>query len=432
MTKKDKKNGSLKFSRRDFNSLLAGVAIGLKPKFSSASPNPKILIIGGGVGGTIVARHLLVSLPNAKIILVEPNKNYVTPFFTNQYLGGFKPLSDFTHNYEQLKHFKNLTILQDTATYIDPERAQVKFKRSSPMTYDSLVLAPGTSPLFNRIKGYTEDTADFLPHAYSITASNQWLTLRNQIKNMPNGGLLAITAPRRPYRCTPAPYERASLIAKYLKNSKPRSKILILDSKNEFPLMDIVLELWRESYGELIEWVSADFGGAIIAVDKKNKMLFSGDEKFQFNAANIIPPQTAGEIALNSGLTDKTGWCPVDGQTFESILAKNIYILGDAINAGDMPKSASAAVSQAKNVAISLEQAYGVLGNKYNELENSCAFFTDTNSAVIVGGKYRVSNKKIVGVSGYSSEVGEEKSNLINNAKNSRLWYERFIRNAFS
>ena len=191
-----------------------------------------------------------------------------------------------------------------------------------------------------------------MPHAWK--AGEQTLLLRRQLEAMEDGGLVVISAPANPFRCPPGPYERASLIAHYLKTRKPRSKLIILDAKDVFSKQRLFQAAWKELYPGILEWVSLSSGGNVTSVDPNTNTLVTDFEKYQANVANVIPPQKAGAIAERAGVADVSGWCPIDPVTFESRLQANIHVIGDAAIAGAMPKSAFAANAQAKICAVAV------------------------------------------------------------------------------
>ena len=191
-----------------------------------------------------------------------------------------------------------------------------------------------------------------MPHAWK--AGEQTLLLRRQLEAMEDGGLVVISVPANPFRCPPGPYERASLIAHYLKTRKPRSKLIILDAKDVFSKQRLFQAAWKELYPDILEWVSLSSGGKVTSVDPDTNTLVTDFEKYQANVANVIPPQKAGAIAERAGVADASGWCPIDPVTFGSKLQANIHVIGDAAIAGAMPKSAFAANAQAKICAVAV------------------------------------------------------------------------------
>src|SRR5690606_14249702 len=221
------------------------------------------------------------------------------------------------------------------------------------LPYDRLVLAPGVDRLFDALEGYDEAAAEIMPHAWKAGAQTE--LLRRQLEAMEDGGVVAIVAPANPYRCPPGPYERACLIAHYLKQEKPRSKILILDTKDQFSKRPLFEEAWAELYPGMIEWVPMSAGGNVIRVEPETMSIETDFERHEVDVANVIPPQSAGAIARAAGVADPTGWCPVDPGTFESTLVPSVHVLGDACFAGAMPKSAFSANAQAKVAALAID-----------------------------------------------------------------------------
>ena len=190
------------------------------------------------------------------------------------------------------------------------------------------MLAPGIEIRWGALPGYDEAAAAHMPHAWK--AGEQTLLLRQQLEAMPDGGLVVISAPANPFRCPPGPYERASLIAHYLKAKKPRSKLIILDAKDAFSKQRLFQQAWAELYPGLLEWVPLSKGGNVTSVDAATRTLVTDFGKHQAAVANVIPPQKAGRIADAAGVADKSGWCPIDPVTFESKLVPGIHVIGDA------------------------------------------------------------------------------------------------------
>ena len=417
--------------RRSFNKfLLASISSIIAPPLL-AQPKARVVVVGGGVAGASVAQNLGRSGSGIDVTLVEPNRRYTTPFFSNRALVDLQPVEAFTHGYDKLAALSSVRIVHDTVVDGDQDKQTVRLASGTILPYDRLIVAPGTRLVTDKIDGYGPESELIFPHAYNGSSSEQWALLRRQIQNMKDGGLVAITAPRRPYKCTPAPYERASLIAGYLHQHKPKSKLLVLDSKVEFPLMDAMLDIWDEKFGELIEWVSADFGGAIDGVNNEARSILADGETIEPDVGNIIPPQRAGAIALQFDLADEHGWCPVNPLTFESTRQKNIHVLGDAIEAGDMPKSASAAHQQAQAAAIAIKNILSGSSDTVPNLENACYFLTQPDQALVVGGRYRIDDGKIIGVEGYSSDLGETAEDRRKTAHDADQWYADVVRAMF-
>jgi NADPH-dependent 2,4-dienoyl-CoA reductase/sulfur reductase-like enzyme len=237
-----------------------------------------------------------------------------------------------------------------------------------------------------------------MPHAWK--AGEQTLLLRRQLEAMPDGGVVALAAPPNPYRCPPGPYERASLIAHYLKTRKPRSKVLVLDAKDTFSKQKLFMDAWARLYPGLLEWVSLSDGGKVTAVDPTTNSLVTDFETHKADVANVIPPQRAGRIAERAGVADRTGWCPIDPATFESRLQPGIHVVGDAAVAGAMPKSAFAANAQAKVCAAAVARllAGGAPGEA--RLINTCYSLVAPGYGISVAGVYRPANGQLTDIEG--------------------------------
>lgn len=420
------------WSRRRFVTLCLAAATGTVPAPAViGAAKRKVVVVGGGPAGVTVARLLAAGFDGLEVSLVETNPRYVTPFFANRYIAGLAPIERFTHDYRKSAEIPRLRVVHRRATAIDAERRAVRLQDGDVLNYDRAVIAPGVELIAEAIRGYSLGAEQTLPHAYADTMADQWRRLRAQLKDMEDGGLVAVTVPRRPYRCEPAPYERASLIASYLKRRKPRSKLLILDANDTFPLMDVMLDAWGRLFGASIEWVPESFGGAVVAVDAKARTLSTVDDRFAPAVANVIPPQRAGRLAQKAGLADDSGWCPVDAGNFESVHRPGIHVLGDAIDAGDMPKSAFAAHSQARVTAMRVGNALTGAQRQIPTLSNACYFLLRKGSGLVVGGRYRVENGRINGIEGYASRPGEGESTRADTAAAAERWYDDLVHEMF-
>jgi NADPH-dependent 2,4-dienoyl-CoA reductase/sulfur reductase-like enzyme len=251
------------------------------------------------------------------------------------------------------------------------------------------VLAPGIDIRWGALPGYDEAAAARMPHAWR--AGEQTLLLRRQLEAMPDGGLVVISAPANPFRCPPGPYERASLIAHYLKTKKPKSKLIVLDAKDTFSKQRLFQAAWAELYPGLLEWVPLSKGGNVTSVEAATRTLVTDFGRHPAAVANVIPPQRAGRIAEAAGVADRTGWCPIDPVTFESRLQPRIHVIGDAAIAGAMPKSAFAANSQAKACAAAVARLLSGATPSTPKLINTCYSLVAPDYGISVAGVYQPS-----------------------------------------
>ncbi|MBI1243969.1 MAG: cytochrome C [Alphaproteobacteria bacterium] len=341
--------------RRTFVGAIAAAAILPAVAVRAQAPaKARVVVIGGGFGGTTAAKFLRLEDPGIAVTLVEPKAEFHTCPASNYVIGGFRKLADIVQDYSALAGRHGVRHVREAAVAIDPASKTVRLSGGQTLAYDKLVLSPGVDMRWGDIEGYDEAASATMPHAWH--AGPQTALLRRQLEAMPDGGVVALSIPGLPYRCPPGPYERISLIAHYLKMAKPRSKILALDGKDAFSKQALFQDGWAELYKDMIEWVPLGQDGKIVEVVPGEMTLVSEfGQRHKAAVANVIPPQFAGNIARESGLADKAGqfegWCPIDPFTFESTLAKDVYVIGDAANGGVMPKSGFSASSEAKAVA---------------------------------------------------------------------------------
>jgi NADPH-dependent 2,4-dienoyl-CoA reductase/sulfur reductase-like enzyme len=310
-----------------------------------------VVVIGGGFGGTACARALKRIDPKLTVTLVEAGKTFTACPLSNEVIAGLREIDAQQFGYDRIAA-DGINVIAQVATKIDSQARIVTLADGTSLSYDRLVLSPGIDLRFDALEGYDEAASTKMPHAWK--AGEQTLLLRKQLEGMDDGGLVVLAVPASPSRCPPAPYERASLIAYYLKSRKPRSKVLILDAKDTFPQQKLFENAWKELYGGMIERVALSQGGKVTSVDPATNKIVTEFGDYTAAVANVIPPQKAGRIAEIAGAADKTGWCPIDPVTFASKLVPNVHVIGDACLGGGIPKSASAANAQGKACAAAI------------------------------------------------------------------------------
>jgi sulfide dehydrogenase [flavocytochrome c] flavoprotein subunit len=339
-------------TRRD---ALRGVAVSVAtltfPHPSIAQSTPRVVVIGGGFGGTACARALKRIDAKLEVTLIEPVKTFTACPLSNEVIADLREIDAQQFSYDRIAA-DGINVIAQAAAKIDAQARTVILADGASLYYDRLVLSPGIDLRFDALEGYDEAASAKMPHAWQ--AGEQTLLLRRQLEAMDDGGLVALAVPASPSRCPPAPYERASLIAHYLKLRKPRSKVLILDAKDTIPQQKLFENAWKELYGGMIERVSLSQGGRVTSVDPATSKIVTEFGDYTAQVANVIPPQKAGRIAEIAGAADKTGWCPIDPVTFASKLVPDVHVIGDACLGGGIPKSASAANAQGKACAAGI------------------------------------------------------------------------------
>ena len=385
-------------SRRDFlKTAVAGASAALLPLPAIAQgAGGRVVVVGGGFGGATCARFIRRIDPRIAVTLVEASPTFTACPFSNLVIVGLRDLKAQEFGYDKLAA-DQVTVQISPATAIDTQGRNVTLGNGASLPYDRLVLSPGIDIRWDGLPGYTEAAAERMPHAWK--AGEQTLLLRRQLEAMEDGGTVVISAPANPFRCPPGPYERASLIAYYLKTKKPKSKLIVLDAKDAFSKQGLFQGAWKALYPNL-EWVSLSSGGKVTSVDAGAMTLVTDFARHKADVANVIPPQKAGRIAEIAGAADRTGWCPIDPATFESKLQPNIHVIGDASIAGAMPKSAFTANAQAKVCAAAVAKL--IAGGKPDDprLINTCYSLVAPDYGISVAGVYRPADGQLKDVEG--------------------------------
>jgi NADPH-dependent 2,4-dienoyl-CoA reductase/sulfur reductase-like enzyme len=390
----------------------------------------RVVVIGGGFAGASCARALKRLAPAVTVTLVEQTTVFIACPFSNEVVAGIRELRDQEFRYDRFPD-NGILLARQAATAVDPKARTVALAGGPRLAYDRLVLAPGIDLRWDGLFGYDEATAERMPHAWKAGAQTE--LLRDQLKAMEDGGLVVISAPANPYRCPPGPYERAALIAHYLKAAKPRSKILILDAKDAFSKQKLFQQAWQELYPGIVEWVSLSQGGKVTAVDPAAMTVTTDFQTYKPVVANIIPPQQAGRIAELAGVADKSGWCPIDPATFESKLQPNIHVIGDAAIAGAMPKSAFAANAQAKVCAAAVANLLASSAPATPKLINTCYSLAAPDYGFSVTGVYKPKDGQLAEVpgSGGTSPLDTSVSARAAEAEIANGWFRTITAEAF-
>ena len=372
-----------------------GAAAAAFSRRTAAQASPKVVVVGGGFGGATCAREL--KRKGLAVTLVEANAVYTACPFSNGVVAGLRPIEA-----QQLKldavEKGGIDIIQKKATGVDPQSRRIALEDGSSLDYDRLVLSPGVDIRFNALRGYDEAAATVMPHAWK--AGEQTTLLRRQLEAMDDGGTFVMAAPANPFRCPPGPYERASLIAHFLKTRKPRSKLILLDAKDTFSKQRLFEAAWQELYPGLLEWVPLSSGGQVTEIDPATRTLVTEFGSHRADVANVIPPQRAAAIAEAAGAVDQTGWCPIDPVSFESRLQPGIHVIGDAAIAAAMPKSAFAADCQAKVCADAIARLVRSEVPIEQKLVNTCYSLVAPDYGISIAGVYQPSGDALVEVEG--------------------------------
>jgi sulfide dehydrogenase [flavocytochrome c] flavoprotein chain len=418
----------MKVTRRNAVLGIAAASIGL-PQIAHGQTAARVIVIGGGFGGASCARALKRLAPKLEVTLIEPNRTFTACPFSNEVIAGLRKIEVQQFGYDKIAA-DGVAVIARAASKVDHETHKVTLADGTSLAFDRLVLAPGIDFHFDALDGYDEAASEKMPHAWKAGA--QTMLLRRQLEAMNDGGMVAIAVPANPSRCPPAPYERASLIAHYLKTRKPRSKVLILDAKDNFSQQRLFENAWKEFYGDMIERVSLSQGGRVTSVDPKTNRIVTEFGDYTAQVANIIPPQKAGRIAQIAGATDRTGWCPIDPITFASKLVPNIHVIGDACLGGGIPKSASAASAEGKACAAAIVNLIVGKPDETPRLTGVCYNVVAPGYAFSLAGIYQPKDDVFAEVEGGStSPVDAPRDSRAKEADDAQAWYTTLTADAF-
>jgi len=427
-------------NRREFARLIGGTGLAavvpmVLPQPAIAKGKGSVVIVGGGPGGATVARVLKSAAPDLDVTVIETQKIYTTCFNSNHYFGGFRTFESLQHSYDGLRKL-GINVIHETAYGVDGAKKTVALANGTTLSYDRLVLSPGIAFKWDEIEGYSPRAAEIMPHAWK--AGPQTVLLMRQLEAMEDGGVVVMTVPNNPYRCPPGPYERACMIAHYLKTKKPKSKLIIFDAKRTFSKQPAFEEAFRTYYDGIIDMNLTneidDFN--VVKVDTSTMQVETASGIKQKGAVvNVIPPQKAGDIAHVAGCADGD-WCPVHPANFTSAKLDGVYVLGDASIATRMPKSAFSANSQGKVVAADLLADLTGAERFPPRFRNTCWSLLAANDTIKIGASYKpadVDGKVILEASGsFVSKPSESAEVRKQNYLESVAWYRAIIADAFN
>ena len=432
-----------KITRRDLIKVFGASAVAATGLFGmSAKAYAKgahhVVVIGGGVGGSVFAKYLRFADANVKITMIEQNPEYITCLRSNDVMVGYHTLDELTFNYDTMREKYGINVMIDQVTGVDYDTKTVSTKNGEKVNYDRLVVSPGVDFRFQDYEGLSKELSDTkIPHAYK--AGPQTLLLQKQLESIPQGGTAIICPPQNPFRCPPGPYERASLFAEWMQKHNPKGKVLICDPKDRFTKDGPFKKGWERLYGygtdnSMIEWISGSEGGRVVGVDAKNMTIETDGDDHKGDLINIIPNQQAGKIAKIIGLTNRSGWCPIDRHTMESTLHKDVWVLGDSSIADAMPKSGYAAGSQAKVAAQAVADSLHGRAPGTAIYSNVCYSLAGENYGVSIAAIYEVRDGLIQpkGKSAGVSPITDKPAQPILEAVYQKNWQREFVKDVFS
>jgi NADPH-dependent 2,4-dienoyl-CoA reductase/sulfur reductase-like enzyme len=344
----------------------------------------RVVVVGGGYAGATAAKYLrLLSNQSIDVILIESKEQFISSAMSNLVISGELRLSDITCSYEDLQRRHGVRLVHDQVRSIDTDRHTVALNHGAAVRYDRLVLAPGIEVLLDAVEGLGDaQAAGRIVQAWS--AGSETVALNRQLLAMRDGGVFVITIPEAPYRCPPAPYERASLVAAFLQRYKPASKVLVLDANQDVSAMgSLFKQAWADQYPNLLEY--RNHYNAVAVDPHSLTVRFDVQEDVQADVLNVLPPVRAGALAVQAGLANVNArWCEVDYLSFASTRARHVHVLGDSIQAAPMmPKSGHMANAQAKVAAAAIvAELMQQPIDPHPMLTNTCFSFVNAREAI--------------------------------------------------
>ena len=384
---------------------------------SSSLSGHKVVIIGGGWGGLSAATTIKRITPNIEVILIERGKKFKSCPISNWVIGHIKSMSDISSSYHKLLSKYGIKIIFSEVNHIDVQNKKV-YLPDNQIDFDKLIISPGIELDYSKIEGWNLDSAFMFPSAWK--AGEETLLLKNRLNNLRNGGVVCISIPSGPYRCPPGPYERASLIAAFLKKNKPKSKLIILDANQKIISKGKLFKAaWDELYQDIIDYRS---DSKVIAVNSKKNAFYTDFEEIFFDVGNLIPPQKAPSFLISSGFVPEgRRWVPVSAYDFRSLVSNDIYVIGDSTDQttiGKIPKSGYIANSMGKVSSLSIISDYLNLESLSPSMINTCYSLVSPEEGISVSAVYKFDKqtKRIINVNKGSGLSPNRSSAIAQNA----------------
>jgi len=372
--------------RRDF--LKVAGAISLTGCATATPSKARVVVLGGGFGGATAAKYIRLWDPSIEVVLVERESTFISCPISNLVLSGYSTMQEISRGYDGLRGH-GVQVVRDEAVAVDAAKKTVRLARGGDIAYERLIVSPGIDFNYGEIQGYEAAMqSGRVLHAWK--AGPQTVALRRQLEDMRNGGVMVLSIPLAPYRCPPGPYERASMIAAYLKQAKPRSKLLVLDANPDVTSKGPLFKrAWADLYKDVLEYRG---NAKAIGIDAQTGTVKLEVEDVRGDVLNVVPPQRAGDIAAKTGLiTHNNRWCDVDWRSMESKKVPGVHVLGDAtLSAPLMPKSGSMANNHAKVAAAAIiELLNGRAPQPEPQILNTCYSFVSEKEAIRVSSVHR-------------------------------------------
>ncbi len=427
------------------------------PSMAFAQDKAHVVIIGGGVGGATAAKYLKLFNPQLRVTVIEKNPVYIRPYGSSEVLNQHAKFEDLFVTYDKLKNDHGIEFIFDTVTGMDPKLQQVFTLGKQKIRYDKLIVSPGIQLNYAAYEGYNENIArTSVPSGW--IPGDQTVLLAKQLQTMRQGGTFVLAAPPNPYRCPPGPYERAALMTEWFSKHNPTAKVIIVDPKDSFVTDETMMLGWNRLYNfnlpddyvkkmsalveikqhaktSMLSWVRGKDGGRTLKIDAKRMRIETEGESIKADVINVIPPMKAGLVASTLGLTDSTGYCPVQRINFASSKVPHTYVIGDASIADAMPKSGFSANTQAKVVARAIVEELAGRTAPEPLWENTCYALAGKDYGLFVADVFKIqADGKIGRINGKSRYLPLDASpvQIKLGARYQQAWLRTFTADCFA
>src|SRR4030095_5621249 len=349
----------------------------------------RVVVVGGGWGGATAAKYVRIADPTIEVVLLEPNRRFVSCPFSTLVLSGVRNIESLSFGYNGLRD-RGVKVRHEMATAIEPDTKRVRVGAGY-LTYDRLVVSPRVDFQLQPVEGLAA-AGDKVLHAWK--AGPQTTELAKQLHAMADGGVFVLTVPPVAYRCPPGPYERICQVAWYLKKNKPKSKLIVLDANQNIVSKTALFRAAWQAYPNIDYRAS----NKVVKVDAgAREVVTDFGDKVKYDVVNLIPPQRAGAIAVQADLVgaDKR-WCEVDHVTYESAKHRNAHVIGDSTTGLPVPKSGTLANAMGQLCATSVVQLLNGRAVPPIPPLNTCYSWVSDTEAMAVVNAYRIENGKVV------------------------------------
>jgi NADH dehydrogenase FAD-containing subunit len=291
----------------------------------------RVVVVGGGWSGLTIAKYLKKENPALDVVLVEKNAVFLSCPLTNIYAVGALDLEFLTHSYLDPARNNGYTYFQATVVGADFDSRKL-YTNEGVIDYDYLCLSPGIDYDYAAI-GVTDPAEEFyLRQTYpaGFMPGSEHLTIKEKLANF-DKGIFLITVPSGNYRCLPAPYERACLVADYFKNEKIKGKVLVTDGN---PDITIKKEGFHGAFDKLykgyVEYVPSF---EIKEVDARGRVIKSEFNELSFDDGTIYPRVRGSRLLEALGIVNPQSpqkEANIDPLRYNVIDQDRVFAAGDA------------------------------------------------------------------------------------------------------